>query len=126
VTANLNAARVDGELVAAEKKVEREITELLDTLKQSPSMANAQQASQCKSCGGNKNKLLAELKILRMLQVRVNVETKDTDATRAALAELSQPMRDKIVSVRDSQDQVRTAMDKLHKSVCPDCVGGNH
>ena len=125
VTADLNAARVTGDLVAAEKNVEREITELLDTLKQSPSMANSQ-GGQCQSCGGNKNKLLAELKILRMLQVRVNTDTRDADATRAALAELSQPMRDKIVGVRDGQDSVRAAMDKLHKSVCPDCVGGDH
>jgi hypothetical protein len=125
VTADLNAAHVNAELVTAEKKIEREITELLDTLKQSPSMANAQ-AGQCKSCGNNKNKLLAELKILRLLQTRVNAETRDADASRAVLAELSQPLRDKIVGVRDGQDSVRAAMDKLHKSVCPDCVGGDH
>ena len=125
VTADLNAAKVDDKLVAAEKKVEREITELLDALKQSPSTASGKQG-ECKSCGNNKNKLLAELKILRMLQVRVNSDTRDADASRAALAELSQSMRDKIMTVRDGQDSVRGAMDKLHQSVCPDCVGGNH
>lgn len=125
VTADLNAAKVDEALVTAEKKIEREIAELLDTLKQSASMATSQ-GGECKSCGNNKNKLLAELKILRMLQVRVNTDTRDADASRAALAELSQPLRDKIVSVRDGQDQVRGAMDKLHESVCPDCVGGDH
>ncbi len=82
--------------------------------------------SECKSCKGNKNKLLAELKIMRLMQQRVNGETRDADARRAAVAELSPAMQARILSVRDRQDNVRTTMDKLHKSVCPDCISGDH
>ncbi len=123
VMADLNSAKVDAGVVASEKRIEKDITELLDTLKQSASMGNS--GGQCKSCKGNKNKLLAELKIMRLLQNRVNTDTRDVDASRASVAELGAPIRDKIVGVRDSQAKVHEAMDKLHKSSCPDCIGGH-
>ena len=40
---------------------------------------------QC-NCKGDKNKLLAELKVLRMLQIRVNEETVDVDGRVAVTA----------------------------------------
>ncbi len=124
VVAHLNAGRGDAKVVAAQRQIERDITDLLDTLKESGGSAG--EGGECKSCGNNKNKLLAELKILRLMQTRVNVDTRDTHATRAAVADLSPDLRQKILGVRDGQSQVRDAMAKLHESVCPDCIGGTH
>ena len=63
--------------------------------------------SNCRGCKGNKNKLLAELKVMRLLQLRVNEETRDVDGLRAgAEARLSPEMRDKIGSVRDHQESL--------------------
>ena len=75
-----------------------------------------------KGCGGDKNKLLAELKVLRLLQIRVNQETRDEDVLRAKVANFSADLRDKISTTRDIQGQVQIATDKLHHMTCPDCL----
>jgi hypothetical protein len=122
VMADLNSGKADKTVVDAEQRIEADIKDLLDALKQSSS--NSQQGDgQCKSCKGNKNKLLAELKIMRMLEMRVHGDTRDVDASRAAVAELSPTLQGKIVAVRDSQAKVAEAMEKLHKATCPDCIG---
>jgi hypothetical protein len=82
----------------------------------------AQGNSQCKGCKGNKNKLLAELKIMRLMQTRVNFDTRDADKSRAAVAELTPSLQGKILATRDSQKQVAEAMDKLHHATCPECL----
>jgi hypothetical protein len=122
VTADLEAGRGDAKVVAAEQQVERDLTDLIDTMKQAAAMASAGN-SQCKGCKGNKNKLLAELKVLRLMQLRVNEETKDADGRRAAaLAELPADLKAKIGTIRDNQGQAHDAADKIHRSVCPDCL----
>ena len=122
VTADLEAGRGDEKVVAAEKQIEKDLADLIDTMRQAASMASAG-PSNCKSCNGNKNKLLAELKVLRLLQLRVNEETKDADGRRAAaLAELPPELKDKIGTVRDNQANTRDAAEKIHKSVCPHCL----
>ena len=125
VVADLEAGRGDEKVVAAERQIERDLADLIDTMKQSASMASS--PSQCKGCNGNKNKLLAELKVLRLLQLRVNEETKDADGRRAAaLAELPQELKDKIGTVRDNQAHAHAAAEKIHHAVCPDCLKGEH
>jgi hypothetical protein len=119
VMADLNSAKADASVVDAQKRIEKDITDLLDTLKQSSSMAQGN--SQCKGCKGNKNKLLAELKIMRLMQMHVNSDTRDADASRAAVAALSPVLQGKILATRDSQKSVAEAMDKLHHMVCPQC-----
>ena len=121
VTADLQAGRGNAQTIAAEKEIERDLKDLIDTFKQLSQSSN--QPSNCKSCGGDKNKLLAELKVLRMLQTRVNEETKDADGRRnAALQELPPELKKKIGSVADMQQQVEEGTDKLHHMTCPDCL----
>ncbi|HEX3359241.1 MAG TPA: hypothetical protein VHS31_19845 [Tepidisphaeraceae bacterium] len=103
--------RDSDETIGSEKQVERDLQDLIDTFKQLA--ASKMSSGQC-NCKGDKNKLLAELKVLRMLQNRVNEETADTDGRRAAaMSELSPAMRDKIGTVRDSQQQVQDALDNI-------------
>jgi hypothetical protein len=121
VVADLQAGRGDQKVIDAEKQIEKDIQDLIDTMKEAQSMAST--PSECKGCKQNKNKLLAELKVLRMLQLRVNTETKDADGRRAlAEAELAPELRDRIGTVRDHQAQVRDTTEKIHKSVCPECL----
>jgi hypothetical protein len=64
------------------------------------------------------NKLLAELKVLRMMQTRVNKGTcdADLDARRAAAAAaLPADLRERIGKLRDGQESTRNAMDRLDK-----------
>jgi hypothetical protein len=120
VTADLQAGRGGVEVVASQKQIEQDIQELLETFKNSYKAGTGN--SQCKSCGGNKNKLLAELKVLRLLQIRVNQETRDEDVLRAKVANLSADLRDKISTTRDIEGQVQDATQKLHHMTCPDCL----
>jgi hypothetical protein len=114
--------RDNEKVIATEKQVERDLQDLLDTFKQLAATKMGEGA--CKGCKGDKNKLLAELKVLRMLQLRVNEETIDVDGQRAkAAAELSKQMRDKIGSVKDAQESVHDAAEKIHHQICPDCLG---
>ena len=101
--------------------IERDLKDLIETFKELQSSGS--QPSNCQGCKGDKNKLLAELKVLKMLQVRVNEETKDTDGSRAAaMRELPAPLKQKIGTIRDNQQQVRDATESIHKRVCPHCL----
>lgn len=125
VVADLQAGRGDEKVVAAQKQIEKDLEDLIATMKEAASMGST--PSQCEACKGNKNKLLAELKVLRMLQLRVNGETRDADGRRAAAeAELPPELKDRIGTVRDNQAQVRDTTDKIHKSVCPECLNDSH
>jgi hypothetical protein len=125
VVADLEAGRGDTKVVAAEKQIEKDLADLIDTMKQAASMASAGK-SNCKGCNGNKNKLLAELKVLRLLQLRVNEETRDADGRRAAaLAELPPELKEKIGSIRNNQSDTRDAAEKIHRAICPHCLNGD-
>jgi hypothetical protein len=128
VKAELSAGRGDAPNVEAQKQIEKDIEALIDTMKEFAPRGTPGQ-SNCKGCNCSKNKLLAELRVLRLLQTRVNEETKDADGRRAAVlasADLPQEVRDKIGNVRDNQEQVHAATERLHKSVCPDCLKDEH
>jgi len=121
---DLQQSRAGQPVIAAEVAVERDLKDLIDTFKELQS--STAQPSQCKGCKGDRNKLLAELKVLKMLQVRVNEETKDADGSRAAaLQELPAALKQKIGTVRDNQQQVEEATDAIHKRICPDCLNEN-
>lgn len=107
--------RDNQDVITSEKQVERDLQDLLDTFKQ---LAASKMGNGSCNCKGDKNKLLAEMKVLRMLQIRVNEETADVDGRRAAEnAELSKAMREKIGTVHDAQESVRDAADKIHEQL---------
>ena len=105
-------------LVSNEKDVEHDLQDLLDTFKELS--ADPGPPSHCRGCKGNKNKLLAELKVLRMLQVRVNAQTAQEDARRAADGPSSQPSDDlsaSITATRDRQADIQTATNEIHQEL---------
>jgi hypothetical protein len=64
-----------------------------------------------------KNKMLSELRIVRILQARVNEETVDVDGRRArAEAELSPEVKEKIGTVREHQAQVRDTLGVIDRA----------
>jgi hypothetical protein len=111
VTSDLTAGKGDEPVILAEKKIERDIADLIETFKQNTN--GTQGTSRCKGCKGDKNKLLAELKAIRLLQVRVNEETAELDAHRANLKQLPKELQDQIGETRDHQATVRDTLDKL-------------
>jgi hypothetical protein len=111
VTSDLTAGKGDEPVILAEKKIERDIADLIETFNQATSASQGQ--SRCKGCKGDKNKLLAELKAIRLLQVRVNEETKELDDHRVNLKQLPKAMQEQIGDNRDHQATVRDTLDKL-------------
>src|SRR5205823_12815949 len=107
ITNDLTQSRAGQSTVAAEIQVEKDLADLIDTFKELAS--SSARPSNCKGCKGDKNKLLAELKVLRLLQTRVNEETLDVDGHRAAAvasSDLSADLKAKIGTVRDNEQQV--------------------
>ncbi|HEV3416137.1 MAG TPA: hypothetical protein VG056_04970, partial [Pirellulales bacterium] len=117
VSGDLAGGRGDERVIETEVAIEQDLKDLLETFKEMPSFAG-QCDSQCSGCKGNMNKLLAELKVVRMMQTRVNKGTVDAngEARRAAaVAELPSELREKIGKLRDGEETTRDAMDRLHQ-----------
>lgn len=127
VATDLKAGDADSQTVDAEKRIESDLKELIDAMQKNEkreSKAKEGKGGECKACGGNKNKLLSELKILRLLQHRVNEETREVDAARMeqVARELGEAMRDRIGTVRDHEAAIADALVKLHEGTCPHCL----
>jgi len=117
VSGDLTGGRGDRHVIESEVAIEQDLKDLLETFKEMPTFAG-QSDSQCSGCKGNMNKLLAELKVVRMMQMRVNKGTVDADAEArraAAIAELPSELRDKIGKLRDGQETIRDAVNRLHE-----------
>ena len=120
VSDRLGTGMADGPLVTDEKQIEADLADLLDTFKQLA--AEPGPPSQCRGCKGNKNKLLAEMKVLRLLQTRVNRRTTDADVERNLnqSAPADQPgdqMREKITNIGVSQEEIHSATEKIHEEL---------
>jgi hypothetical protein len=115
VSGELTGGRGDQPVIESQVAIEQDLKDLLETFKEMPTTAG-QCDSQCNGCKGNMNKLLAELKVVRMMQTRVNKGTVDANGARrtAAIAELPSELREKIGKLRDGQETIRDAMDRLH------------
>jgi hypothetical protein len=123
IAGNLDDGRVDADVVALEKQVEQDLQDLLDTFKQLAASKIGE--GNCRGCKGNPSKLLAELKVVRMMQMRINGETKSVDAERPdgdgdrldPPSNIDPKLREKITGVRDGQAEVRDAMRRIQEQL---------
>jgi len=124
VASDLNANRGDQQVVAAEKQIEKDLADLLAMLKEQASRAAQQagQPSQCKLCQDS-NKLLAELKMIRMLQVKVNRTTTKTDSRRPQTPQtpLTRQLQAALQTLYHRQSEITDATDTIHHRVCASC-----
>jgi hypothetical protein len=103
-------------VVNAEKQVEADLKALFEALKQMPAAAPPKSG---KGKGGSDeqerelNRMVAELKLLRLLQVRVNQETVGTDQKRQQAAGISAALRRQIEDIGGRQEDVRDVTEKL-------------
>jgi hypothetical protein len=113
LSARLQSGVADEATVAAEKQVEQDLQDLIDTFKELQSDPGPPSNCHCK---GNKNKLLAELKVLRILQSRVNKQTLQADASRTT----TQPSDDLVAninSIHDRQADIQSAAEQIHRDL---------
>ena len=128
VAIDLLAGRAGSSVVDPEKAIEADLASLLAMLKDQDKKQREQKQQdkkdgECQSCKNDKNKLLTELRILRMMQQRVNDDTVRADAQRGENPlNLGEASKAQILDVKARQTVIRDAMDKLHRSTCKDCL----
>jgi hypothetical protein len=116
---DLSQSRDNQDVIAAQMQVERDLKDLIETFKELARSIGP--PSNSNGVGRDKNKLLSELKVLRMLEIRVHDETRDADGRRAeAMRELPPDLKKKIGTVRDMQAQVRDVADAIHPRLVED------
>ena len=119
IAATLDDSRADARLVQSEIQVEKDLQDLLDTFKELA--ASKVTPGNC-NCKGDKNKLEAELKVVRLMQTRVNDDTQTADKDRPQVASdlpanINPMLREKILATRDGQTDVKTVLDKIHQQL---------
>lgn len=102
-------------VVNAERQIEADLAALLEAMKQMPSSKSpngrAQRGQQDRE--RELNRLVAELKLIRLLQLRTNRQTTDVDGQRPAGRTLPAELRERLENVADHQDHIREAMQRL-------------
>jgi hypothetical protein len=116
VKERLAAADASEEVVAAEKQIEEDLQALLEAMKQLPSQSDSgrPQAGNAADRQRQLNRIIAELKMVRMLQVRVNRDTKDADSKRPA-GEKDVPaiLTRRIESLQGRQEDVHDVTERI-------------
>lgn len=104
--------------IVAEKLIEEDLQELINAMKQLPSQSDGK--GRRGNGGGNGrrerelNRLIAELRIVRMLQVRVNRDTKDVDGHRPEeIKDLTATIKHRIEAIHDRQDDIHDVTEAI-------------
>ena len=124
----LRLADGDGsdEVIADEKRIESDLETLLDAMKKmpasKPSNRKAQKGQQDRQ--RELNRLIAELKMIRLLQVRTNERTVEVDGVRGDAEDPPTPVRKQVEAVADQQDYVRGATERLAEERGDELQGG--
>lgn len=111
----LAAADASESVVSDEKQIEEDLAALLEAMKQLPSQSEPGQAQSGNAADRQRelNRIIAELKIVRMLQVRLNRDTKDTDKQRPAEKDLPATLAKRIESLQDRQEDVHDVTERI-------------
>jgi septal ring factor EnvC (AmiA/AmiB activator) len=115
VKESLTAADASEPVVARERDIEADLKDLLAAMRQMPSSKGSNDDSDPNRARERElNRLVAELKMIRMVQVRVNRATVQTDGRRPAeIAAIAADLRRQIENVTNQQDDVREVTERL-------------
>jgi len=117
------------EVVVAEQQIEADLQSLLEAMKQMPSQRpprNRPPQQGQRDRERELNRLIAELKIIRMLQVRVNRNTEDVDGRRPPdLDAVSAALTRQIEELTDRQDSILNATERLLEERGDELEGGS-
>jgi citrate lyase gamma subunit len=123
VAAELHSGRANDGVIAREKQIEADLQELLNALKQA-SRPGGNSGSQ--SGGGglkdNINKVLAEVKMLRWMEISLNKETKTVQQQFAGKPRTDPEFVARLKSLSEQQERIQTITRRLHDATCEDCL----
>jgi hypothetical protein len=104
------------EVVGLEKQIEEDLQSLLDAMKQLPSTSGSGDGNRNSRAARERqlNQIIAELKMVRMLQLRVNRETKDVDGRRAGESkDLSAILMKRVEALQDRQEDIHDVTERI-------------
>lgn len=127
--ADVQASLAEGDgsepVVNDERQIESDLQDLMEAMKQLPSSSGTGKAQRGQADRRRElNRLIAELKMIRLLQLRTNRQTVDVDGTRTG-DDISAALREAIEKVADQQDYVRAATERLAEERGDELQGGN-
>jgi hypothetical protein len=114
------------EVIADERRIESDLETLLDAMKKMPASKPSNRKAQ-KGQGDRQrelNRIIAELKMIRLLQVRTNERTVEVDGVRGEAEDPPTPVRQQVEAVADQQDYVRGATERLAEERGDELQGG--
>jgi hypothetical protein len=115
----LRDGKADDELVATQKRIEADLQALLDAMKEA---ANATYPSRCKGCKCDKNKLLAEVRMLRWMESGLNRDTLVVDRSKLANKIAPNEATSRTHDLGRRQEEIRKITARLHSMTCPHCL----
>jgi hypothetical protein len=114
VQASLAKSEAGEDVIAAERQIETDLQGLLDAMKQMPAAGKGEGGKK-----GNRqdqerelNRLIAELKMVRLLETRVHQDTTSTDRDRGE-APVSAKLRRQIENLNGRQEDIRDVTERL-------------
>jgi hypothetical protein len=118
VRGSLAAALAGEEVVSAEKEIEGDLQSLIDAMKQMPSAGRDRSAAKRRAANDDEqrrelNRLIAELKMVRLLETRLYQNTTAADHDRAGTPTLPAALRRQIIDLGGRQEDVRDVTEKL-------------
>ncbi len=118
VRGELAEAHAGPDVVGSEKQIETDLQDLMDAMKQMPSAGrdrsgNANRARSNEEEERELNRLIAELRLVRLLESRLHDNTASTDKERAEATGLSTTLRRKIMDLGGRQEDVRDVTERL-------------
>ncbi len=115
--------------IALEKRVEEDLLGLLEAFRRlpptTPPRAGAPLPTDPRARERELNRLIAELKMIRLLQVRLNDDTIDADHAHPGTAALTPALKREIETLKASQEEIRDSITRLSERFEPSAENGN-
>ena len=124
VSEGLEQGQADQEIIADQQQIEKDLQALLDAMQEASRPVSKNGGGQCKGCQGNRNKLLAEVKMLRWMQQSVHQRTENLDRQIADKKITGDSLKDRIELLTVRQKEIDMVTGRLHSMTCPHCLGG--
>lgn len=116
-------SRADEIVVANMQQIEDDLAAIYDALRDS-SKPYGTGAGACSGCKGCRNKLLAEFKMLRYMQISLHGQTVRADLDLEKTKADKETRKSRIGNLSERQRDIQRLTLKIHDASCPDCLGG--
>ena len=125
VRSDLDQAKADDQVVAAEEQIISDLKELLDAMKQAGKPGSPKIGKSNGGCCSNRNKLIAEVKMLYWMQKTVNRKTKKIREQELAGDLTGEALKSKTEEMMVQQDKIHEVTERLRELTNPGVVNGD-